>query len=83
MKGRVEIPRRISKKAKRRNPEINFINSTIEDLDIESKKYDLVFTDVVLIHQNPMNLHQSNHFQHGNENQLSYLGLHFFIFSIR
>ena len=49
----IDLNSKALKEAKRRNPEINFINSTIEDLDVESKKYDLVFTSVVLIHQNP------------------------------
>jgi len=42
--------------AKKHHPQLNFINSTIEDLDPKSHRYDLVFTSVVLIHQNPKSL---------------------------
>ena len=38
---------------KKRNPEINFINSSIEEYDPKGKTYDLVFTYGVLIHQSP------------------------------
>ena len=39
--------------AQKRYPEINFIHSTIDDLILKENKYDLVFTSLVLIHQNP------------------------------
>ena len=42
--------------AKKNNPEINFINSSIEDFDPNGKTFDLVFTYGVLIHQHPSNL---------------------------
>ena len=38
---------------KLRYPEINFIHSTIDNLILKGNKYDLVFTSLVLIHQNP------------------------------
>jgi pseudaminic acid biosynthesis-associated methylase len=42
--------------AKKNNPEINFINSSIEDFDPNGKTFDLVFTYGVLIHQHPSNI---------------------------
>jgi len=39
--------------AQKNHPEMNFINSSIEEYDSKGKTFDLVFTSVVLIHQNP------------------------------
>lgn len=52
----IDINANALKEGKRRNPDIEFIESTIEELDADSMKYDLVFTSVVLIHQNPKTL---------------------------
>ena len=52
----IDINANALKEGKRRNPDIEFIESTIEGLDTDSRKYDLVFTSVGLIHQNPKTL---------------------------
>lgn len=49
----IDINEEAIKIAKKRNPEINFIHSTIDNLILKDAKYDLVFTSLVLIHQNP------------------------------
>ena len=49
----LEINSETIKLAKTRNPEITFINSSIEEYDSENEKFDLVFTAGVLIHINP------------------------------
>jgi pseudaminic acid biosynthesis-associated methylase len=48
----LEINPQTTEIAKKRNPDINFINSSIEDF-FEHNKFDLVFTSGVLIHINP------------------------------
>ena len=47
----IDINPNAIKEAKKKNPHIKFIESSINELSIDSK-YDLVFTSVVLIHQN-------------------------------
>ena len=49
----LEINSETIKLAKTRNPQITFINSSIEEYDSENEKFDLVFTAGVLIHINP------------------------------
>lgn len=48
----VEINKSAFSLAKKNNPDISFINSSIENFDVE-EKYDLVYTAGVLIHINP------------------------------
>ncbi len=48
----VEINKKAYEIARKNNPKINFINSSIEDYD-SSEKFDLVFTAGVLIHIHP------------------------------
>jgi len=49
----VDINEKAIEIAKKRNPEIKFIHSTIDNLISKDNKYDLVFTSLVLIHQSP------------------------------
>ena len=49
----IDINKKALEMAQKRYPEINFIHSTIDDLILKGNKYDLIFTSLVLIHQNP------------------------------
>ena len=49
----LEMNPKAIKIAKKAHPEINFINSSIEEYDSKGKTFDLVFTYGVLIHQHP------------------------------
>ena len=49
----LEINKKAYEIARRNNPKITFINSTIEDFNSKDTKYDLVFTSGVLIHIHP------------------------------
>ena len=49
----IDINKKALEIAEKRYPEINFIHSTIDDLILKGNKYDLIFTSLVLIHQNP------------------------------
>ncbi len=49
----LEINKKAIGIAKKNNPEVEFINSSIEEFDPKGKKYDLVYTAGVLIHINP------------------------------
>jgi pseudaminic acid biosynthesis-associated methylase len=49
----LEINKKAYEIAKRNNPEITFINSSIEYCDFHGKKFDVVFTAGVLIHIDP------------------------------
>jgi len=52
----LELYKKAYKIAKQSFPEINFINSSIEDFDSKGEKYDVVFTSTFLIHIHPSNL---------------------------
>jgi len=49
----LEMNPKAIKIAQKNHPEINFINSSIEEYDSKGKTFDLVFTYGVLIHQHP------------------------------
>jgi len=52
----LEINKKAYRIAKENNPDINFINSSIEDFETNDKKFDLVYTSGVLVHIHPSNL---------------------------
>ena len=54
----VEINKNALKEAQQNNPEINFIQSSIEEFNPNQEKFDLVFTSGVLIHISPLSINQ-------------------------
>jgi len=52
----LEINKKAYRIAKENNPDINFINSSIENFETNDKKFDLVYTSGVLVHIHPSNL---------------------------
>jgi len=52
----LELNKKAVEIAKKNNPEIKFINSSIEDFDPKGEKFDLVYTAGVLIHIHPSTL---------------------------
>ena len=54
----VEINKNALKEAQYNNPEINFIQSSIESFNPNQEKFDLVFTSGVLIHISPLSINQ-------------------------
>lgn len=53
----VELNKKAFEIAKKINPDISFVNSSIEDYDLK-EKFDLAYTSGVLIHINPLTLPQ-------------------------
>ncbi len=52
----LEINKKAYDIAKENNPDIKFINSSIEDFESNDKKFDLVYTSGVLVHIHPSSL---------------------------
>ena len=54
----VEINKNALKEAQKNNPEINFIQSSIEEFNPNQEKFDLVYTAGVLIHISPPSINR-------------------------